>query len=504
MPEVQRIWKIGGYRALHPQPFAETAAQQGWPMLWHGKVNSVSCPRGRRYGEAHFLISQDTLDELDKTAALNITCEHENGTTTLAGYYVISTQAITKSTDKPAHWVTLADRRWILEKVACQRRFNLRKDASNWVTSTLNGGTPYTWQQVLQSLWSLLPSAAGSCPTLTSVPTSTPENLIFDGASAWRAINQVLSAIAHAAVLNPSTGAFKFVYLNGDQTGISTAELDEAYRSRLLWQFAPEELTTTNYPASVAVTYPKMPSVSTLDTGLFPAEPTTETLSLGQGGLTGTTFPVTDTMFSRTTNAADRTARTAEIALAVQGHFRQMAEPWGNVYSGIIEFLCGSEITEVTWTSDGQRGMRTVVKHAWDGAALDWPEVPEYSGQQGDVHYDYVLLTNWFGGIALAQKRTMDQADLGEIVIIRDPRGIFDFQRAGDGGIMFYQPATDRYYAVQADCDTMPVAPVDPVGACCYQSSDGYDCFDATNADCTEFGGTWKGSGTSCAVDGCP
>lgn len=127
-----------------------------------------------------------------------------------------------------------------------------------------------------------------------------------------------------------------------------------------------------------------------------------------------------------------------------------------------------------------------------------------FSTPEGDTHYDYLLITEWLGGIALARKRTMDMVDLNQIVIVRDPRGIFSYQRVGNGGIMFHQPAVDKYYAVQANCQNTPTLPTDPVGACCYQSSSGWDCFESTQADCTAFGGVWKGEGTTCVEDGCP
>ena len=500
MPEVQRIWKVGGYRALNPKLLAEAAVQQGWPLAWLGKANGVNCPRGRQYGEAHFLLAQESLAALDLSAAIDITCEHENGTTTFPGYYVIRTQAVTRDALKPPVWITLADRRWLLEKSACSRRFNCVRDTWQYITSTLNAGSAYSWQEVLDTLWGLLPAAAGTVPTLPVSPASVPQNLVFDGGSAWRAINQVLTAIGCAAVLNPTTGVFTCV--NTADDGSRDSEVAD-YAKRLLWQFAPDELPATNYPASVAVTYRALPTVATTPT-LFGAEPVVSTASLGAGGIAGTAISITDTVMSNGINGADLTTRTAEIATAVKGLLKPAAEPWGNVYSGIVPLLCSSDVTDVTWISDGHRGMLTIAKNVTQGT-IDWPHMAEQTEQLGDIHYDYELITSWFGGIALASKRSMDQADLGETVIVRDPRGIFSFQKPGDGGIMVYQPPADHYYAIQANCRSTPNLPVDPVGACCYYSAqDGYSCFDATSADCVAFGGTWKGEGTSCETATCP
>ena len=120
-----------------------------------------------------------------------------------------------------------------------------------------------------------------------------------------------------------------------------------------------------------------------------------------------------------------------------------------------------------------------------------------------DIHFQYELITNWFGGIALANKKDMDGNSLSQIVIVRDPLAIFAYQRTGDKGYMVYQPHVDKYYAIQAPCGT--AAPVVQVtGACCYQSGSTWNCFNATSMVCADFGGIYKGNGTSCASTECP
>lgn len=389
MPEVSRIFKLDGHAVLSPVPIAEVAREQGWPMPWWGKVNSVACPRGRQYGEAHFLVSQDTLDDLTLSAAMDITCEHENGTTTWAGYYVTRTQAVSRDTDKPAHWITLADRRWLFEKVACQKRYNLRTGDSSWVTSSLNSGTPYTWQEVIDDLWALLPAAvAMAVPSLASAAASTPENLLFDGLSAWQAINRVATAIGCGICYDPLTETFTLPELKETQDDL--AALKTANENRLLWQYTPQDLPATNYPEKVKVSYQQIPGIEGYESPFIP-EPITDEVSLSVGGAVGTSWPIRDTLFARPANAAARTARTAEIRDALIGLLRPMAEPWGAVYSGVVPFVTGEEITEVTWSSDGSRGMRTIAKYS--RTEFDWPVVP------GFVTVDSAVFVAPVGGI---------------------------------------------------------------------------------------------------------
>lgn len=380
--QVQRIWKISGKRPLNPSTLADVATKAGWPMDWYGQVNSVSCPRGRRWGEAHFLVSQEVLDGLNVGAAIDITCEHERGTTTWKGMYVLRSESISQDPDNPAHWITLADRRWILERTAANKRYNLRKNKTDYVKITTNGGggTPYTWAEVLDDLWLMLPGIAGASPTLPITPGSTPENLVFDGIGAWRAINQVLTAIGLGVVLNPFDGTFSYVELKATQADLS--DLKTANINRLLWKFDPSELPKTQYVDKVAVTFHPIPGIDD-DSQPFSSTPEVEEVSLGSGGLAGTKRPIVDTMFGFDDNSAERTARAGEIKNAMIGLLRPDVESWGARYSGVIEFELGSELTDVQWISDGHRGMVTVAKYA--GVVIDWPTVERGTGGSGGV-----------------------------------------------------------------------------------------------------------------------
>lgn len=375
--EVSRVWTVGGYRPLSPKPIADVASAEGWPMQWHGLVNSVSCPRGRRYGEAHFLLSQDSLDALDKTGPLSIECEHEDGTTTWAGYYVIRTEAVSRDTLKPPHWVTLADRRYIFERVAANKRYNLRSGTgSSWITDTLNAGTAYTWQEILDDLWALLPAGiAAGAPSIAAAAASTPENLIFEGMSAWEAINRLVTAVGCAICYNPLDETFSCPELQETQTDLEQLKTDS--ENRLLWEFRPESLPEVNYPEKVTVTFKALPGESS-DSDPFEAPPTTVETSLGAGGTTGTTWPIVDTLFAWDDNSAARTARAAEVASALKGLLKPLATPWGAVYAGVVEFATGEEITDILWTSDGYRGMRTIARSVYH--RFQWPEVPEFGG----------------------------------------------------------------------------------------------------------------------------
>lgn len=391
MPTVKRIWKVGGFRPINPKIIADDGGYGDWSDV----VNSINCPRGRQYGEANFLMqSADAQSLCDTSGPISIVCESELGTITFENYWVTKCTAITAHKTQPAYWITLGDVRYILERSTANKRYNLRKTASTWVTSSLNGGTPYTWQEILDDLWSLLPSAAGSAPTLPITPSSTPENFVFDGMSAWRAINQVLTAIGCGSVFLPLSDIFTYVELKATQAGLDTVKT--GYANRLLFQFTPRELPKANFPEKVVVTFHKIPGTDDTDSP-FPIKPDTEEATLGESGTAGTKWPIVDTMFSTAGNAAARTTRAGEIKDALRGLLKPLAKPWGAVYAGALAFLPGSEISDITWSSDGTRGMQTVAKYSYQ--PFDWPElITDGGGSSAWIEYVIQTITTPTGG----------------------------------------------------------------------------------------------------------
>lgn len=65
--------------------------------------------------------------------------------------------------------------------------------------------------------------------------------------------------------------------------------------------------------------------------------------------------------------------------------------------------------------------------------------------------WQYQLTTDWYGGLATADKKSMDGGDAIESVTIRDPLSIFDYQEDGDKGYMVKKD--NKYYAIQAPCE---------------------------------------------------
>ncbi len=107
-------------------------------------------------------------------------------------------------------------------------------------------------------------------------------------------------------------------------------------------------------------------------------------------------------------------------------------------------------------------------------------------------HFQYTLLTEWYGGLAIALRKSMDGVSSGMKVVVRDPLNIYGYQSYGDRGYMTYT-VEDRFYATDGPCGSAPTPPVAPIGRC---ETSG-DCINSTQADCVAIGGTWT-AGVTC------
>ena len=365
MPEVNRKWTLNGKTPLSPSDLAEQAEQYELPDEWHGLCNGLSVPRGAEVGEAHFLLREADATALEN-ATVTIQCVHENGTTRWKKWYYDRRVAVTCTDSKPAYWVVFKDLRSQLEASCDGIRLNLRGASSSYITSTTNGGTPYTWQTALAALWAKLPADAGTCPTIPYSYTTTPENLAFDGIGVLRAINQLLTAIGCCLVLDPFEATFSVVDLRVSQTFNLIRE-----KRRLIWS---DEADGNSRPATVNVLYVQNPRTE-LSNALSPFRLLPQVYSGSVGGSSGE-MELIDTMFYE--SARSMTARTLEVASALSGLLHAKDFPFGAIYSGILtQIKPGSRMSCVRWYNDGSG---TATQYFYEASEIDWPVIPLYDG----------------------------------------------------------------------------------------------------------------------------
>lgn len=445
MAEVQRKWLINGVRPLAPAVIAEQAIEHDIPADWHGLVNGITIPRGRHPGVAHFLVAEQHLAGLE-SGLVNIECYHGDvgkkpTVTTWQNWYLESYQATTKQSE-PAYWVRLRDPRWLLEKSCSEgNRYNLRKttDSSGYVDGTTDGGTPYTWHGVIQELWSFLPVAvAGGCPSLPYSPSTTPENLVFDGIGTWRAINQVLTAIGCCVVWNPFTAVFSFVDLRVDQGLQLPAE------TYLLWDDRAGS-TLYSMPEHAGVLFHQLPTDTEVQYNPFRLAMVYEEATIGgeQGKC-----EIVDPMFYYA--GRNMATRATEIATSLRWLLDSRAYPYAAIYSGVFDQVPGSRLTSVRWVSDGSRGMET--RLYYESEEIDWLPIPYFDKQPIKNTFSFTMLEDMGAGDGDASISSIDESELIEATVsLVNTLGQFSHLENGDKGICV--KVSDSYYAIHPESD---------------------------------------------------
>lgn len=176
--------------------------ENGWDSsAWAGKANSYHCPAGEEIGTGWVLMFRNRLDELSTSAALTLTFGQggSDESIEIQGLYIRSAQRVSpgqSQSNDAVYLVELVDTRYQLNRKSINKRYNcrpLRDTSDTYVTATKNAGTPWTWSEVIEDLWDAndtLIGSMGTLPDLTDL-TSTPENLRYEGTSAWAALNDV-------------------------------------------------------------------------------------------------------------------------------------------------------------------------------------------------------------------------------------------------------------------------------------------------------------------------
>jgi hypothetical protein len=253
---------LNGSLLEDPGALARSFQDAGWPVgAWSQLCHSFRSPCEREPGVGHVLIKKSEWDKVADQGDLTLTFTTPDGTQVqFKKLHAVSAPTPLPQEYEPADpvlWVTLADRRARYTQVAAEESYNLRKADGTWDSDTLNAGTPYTWQEVVDDLWAKLKAVYTDLPAASTVafpatPAGTPEWLDFEDADAWTALCRVVQAAGYLVFYDPRQGDLG-VYLI-DPAADPPAETAAAVSARW-WDtgsWADIDLTT---PESVAVPY---------------------------------------------------------------------------------------------------------------------------------------------------------------------------------------------------------------------------------------------------------
>jgi hypothetical protein len=200
-----------------------------------------SPPRLCRWGEGHFLVDDETATAIANVQQNNRSPIHVRFADELTApgtlwSGIVTIRCVVKNfrlvVDSGAGnrlWdMEVADERYVLRNVLCANTqvYNITDAgatddpalAMRYHTSTLNGGTPWTWQQILTALFAMIPSSfnfhsgnATVLPTGSTFPTTAPEDFNFSNLPVGVAMDMLAEAVGLFYVFRP--------YIDDGQTG---------------------------------------------------------------------------------------------------------------------------------------------------------------------------------------------------------------------------------------------------------------------------------------------
>lgn len=265
-----RYVTIAGKKALHPLPLYEACEELGLPDDFWGRANSLSCPVGMQPGSAWFLVGKIDGIAISANTLQNIIWTDGTTATTFKNYVLCKAVIVGLDGDNKAPYLMeFRDKRQILKMAAVDKEYNVRRTTRQgdsgttdlFYTSSLNSGSPWTWQTMFADLWALLPSAiASTAPTLATsgyVPADQPENWRFHG-SAWEAIGVILEATNNVLCLDPIADTFTVQRIGATQTGLSSAKSDLSNAGRRMLDDTPlTDLNLSSAPEKIRFYFPK-------------------------------------------------------------------------------------------------------------------------------------------------------------------------------------------------------------------------------------------------------
>lgn len=389
---------------IDPRGVYESVSKYGWQTdHWWGKANSFTLYSGPEPGTGYLLLPRDTVSAWDRnlTYTLAMVMQYASGRSAVNLYInnLYITDVNTIYSDSPTEpssdcmcLVTVKDKRVLFGMSVINDAYNLEAanppsltldDVDRYHQSTLDSGALWTWQTLLNDIWSLLPSGAspGTSPTLPYSPDTFPRDIRFLGQSAWTAYNAVLDKLGCVLIYDPTADVFSLERLGATQANIGAILTAAVANGDFLASSIPLACTAANIPEKFKVHFPKRYKHYGTEHETDPAGTNwttspnhVETINTSvTEAIAGSILPLWDDMAAiieadgTTANSAALTARATEVAnnyreringSGIAGNPEQKA-----AYKGIISgVLPGSEVDSVCYGDVG-KGICTIIQH---------------------------------------------------------------------------------------------------------------------------------------------
>lgn len=398
--------QVSGLPTLSAKSARYNAARNHSPTLFVDRANSVHLMRGSKPGNAWMLMLKRDLDLLSRDVLHTITWYASDSAvpTEFKNWVIVDTVAIDVShtgDTTAAFLVYFEDLRRLFKRSSAAVQYNVRMPAptttttteDRYYTDTLNAGSLYTWQNIVDDLWDILfeemPASVvkPTAPALPYTPESTPENLRFIGVSGWDAFCSVLEAVNCTYVYDPVHNVHSIVRLGREQTELTDAITK--YASRLTFHVAGDDGydQLAKMPRVVRVFFRKRITYAGIERDTADANNWELSQWYTKDYSTGATngfgvLPVwgdIDALYddqTGPTNSTELTDRANEIGADVASRILYDDKKVANFYAGIIsDVIPGSQLERVTIRNYGDNR----------GTLTEWIAGASVADSMGDV-----------------------------------------------------------------------------------------------------------------------
>lgn len=261
---------------------------------------------------------------------------------------------------------TAANDTWTITVVS-DSTFSLDTSVGNGAYTT--GGEwalPWTWERMIEDVWTLMSTQLGTFPGLPFTPTDYPRGWVHHGSSAWRALSSMLARIGCAVRVDHSleVGSQCSIVRVGEDDAEAEAVLAAADVAKLqIIDSEFQEMARGRLPAYVRVFFHRQKETpTTIPPFLENGAPHSVDFANPDGnGETGVYHPLWADLPAIYDGGGSLTNGSACNALAAElgaDYFRMMTDGGNRLwkrYSGMIDAVPGSTIKSAAWTCHGPR-----------------------------------------------------------------------------------------------------------------------------------------------------
>lgn len=344
-----------------------------------GRANGFVFPRGFDPGRGYVLMVRSDAVALERNTAEHqlafVTSGAGAATITFSKLLIEHIEELTGTNtadNRALCLIELTDLRVLGQFTSINKAYNVwYADESDYFDWSTDGGTPWTYEGMIDDIWALMPSAFGSLnKTDANFPSGTPNHYVFRGCTAWDALRKVCDDIQHVLVL---TRAGNFQIVDGATTiGDYADDKDEA-EPYLLCGSNDLETTASSFPEKVRVFFPRRdkawqnnseaavftPKDHWQSAPLYSVDVDTSSVDANVTTITGTVHPIHDTLvaiYNETGSLSNSSAlsnRATEVAEAYINALKNADNRFNYRYSGARSFTPDTDLACVAYYDFG-------------------------------------------------------------------------------------------------------------------------------------------------------